>query len=108
MLVCFAGTALVLVLVTKAALRVPELDVLVSEVVVVVIVTSEPESSPVIAGLPALLVVIVIVVVSAEAVLKPVVVVVVVVVGRGPKTGFVGATAGHVPTLATLIVASGM
>jgi hypothetical protein len=88
-LVCFAGTALVLVLVTKAALRVPELDVLVSEVVVVV--TSEPEASPVIAGLPASLVVIV-----------------VVVVGRGPKTGFVGATAGHVPTLATLIVASGM
>ena len=102
MLVCFAGTALVLVLVTKAALRVPELDVLVSEVVVVVIVTSEPESSPVIAGLSASLVVIVIVVVSAEAVLNPV------VVGRGPKTGFVGATAGHVPTLATLIVASGM
>jgi hypothetical protein len=101
-LVCFAGTALVLVLVTKAALRVPELDVLVSEVVVVV--TSEPEASPVIAGLPASLVVIV--VVSTEAVLKPVVVVV--VVGRGPKTGFVGATAGHVPTLATLIVASGM
>jgi hypothetical protein len=102
-LVCFEGTALVLVLVTKAALRVPELDVLVSEVVVVV--TSEPEASPVIAGLPASLVVIV--VVSTEAVLKPVVVVVV-VVGRGPKTGFVGATAGHVPTLATLIVASGM
>jgi hypothetical protein len=99
-LVCFEGTALVLVLVTKAALRVPELDVLVSEVVVVV-VTSEPEASPVIAGLPASLVVIV--VVSTEAVLKPVV-----GVGRGPKTGFVGATAGHVPTLATLIVASGM
>jgi hypothetical protein len=88
-LVCFAGTALVLVLVTKAALRVPELDILVSEVVVVVVVTSGPESSPVIAGLPASLVV-------------------VVVVGRGPKTGFVAATAGHVPTLATLIVASGM
>jgi hypothetical protein len=103
-LVCFAGTALVLVLVTKAALRVPELDVLVSEVVVVV--TSGPECSPVFAGHPASLDVIV--VVSAEAVLKPVVVVVVVVVGRGPKTGFVGATAGHVPTLATLIVASGM
>jgi hypothetical protein len=107
-LVCFAGTALVLVLVTKAALRVPELDIPVSEVVVVVVVvTSRPESSPVIAGLPASLV-IVIVVVSTEAVLKPVVVVVVVVVGRGPKTGFVAATAGHVPTLATLIVASGM
>jgi hypothetical protein len=88
--------------VTKAALRVPELDILVSEVVVIVIVTSEPESSPVIAGLPASLV-IAIVVVSTEAVLKPVV-----VVGRGPKTGFVAATAGHVPTLATLIVASGM
>jgi hypothetical protein len=85
--------------VTKAALRVPELDILVSEVVVVVVVTSGPESSPVIAGLPASLVVIVVV-----SVLKPVVV----VVGREPKTGFVAATAGHVPTLATLIVASGM
>jgi hypothetical protein len=105
-LVCFAGTALVLVLVTKAALRVPELDILVSEVVVVVVVTSGPESSPVIAGLPASLVVII--VVSTEAVLKPVVAVVIVVVVRGPKTGFVAATAGHVPTLATLIVASGM
>lgn len=100
MLVCFAGTALVLIPVTKATLRVPELDVLVSEeviVVIVVIVTSEPKASPVFAALPASFVVIV--VVSAEAVFP---------LSRVPKTGFVAATAGHVPMLATLIVASGM
>jgi hypothetical protein len=98
-LVCFASTALVLIPVTKATLRVPELDVLLSEVIVVVVViaTSEPKASPVVAALPASFVAIV--VVSAEAVFP---------LSRVPKTGFVAATAGHVPMLATLIVASGM
>jgi hypothetical protein len=100
-LVCFAGTALVLIPVTKATLHVPELDVLLSEevIVVVVIATSEPKASPVVASLPASFVVIVIIVVPAEAVFP---------LSRVPKTGSVAATAGHVPMLATLIVASGM